>query len=278
MKIEPTIAVQRYKTVRDELKAASPQMWSLVIQLCNKVPDSITSEHVWLYGRDKPCWSNIRVNIGERIAADILGSPYFKLARTIAQDSWEIKMRDLNARSRWKANDNFILVGVDVINFVNQLSRGGIASYIWKLYAIRNLAIALQQDPVVREMVDALSTRPIIPTTHLRKWTKTFADRVGMGWGVVTVYHLLTDLGLTPKPDLHLKKSAIRMGLLSPYIPSNYPMESFHEVSDHDIVLAVMELAERVDPTACPAKPNSALREVDKVLMEWSRQGLAYAM
>lgn len=96
--------------------------------------------------------------------------------------------------------------------------------------------------------------------------------------GSERVYHLLTDLGLTPKPDLHLKKSAIRMDLLSPYIPSNYPMESFHEVSDHDIVLAVMELAERVDPTACPAKPNSALREVDKVLMEWSRQGLAYAM
>lgn len=187
-------------------------------------------------------------------------------------------MKDTNAGSRWKANNNFVLVGPNVTDFVSRLPQGGISSYLWKLFAIRNLAIALSDDPVVNGMVDNLSIHGRIPAVDLKKWTKQFANRVGMGWGIVTVYHMLADLGLAPKPDLHLKKSAIRLGLLSPSIPSDYPEESFHKVSDHDIVIAVLELSELVIPKASPSKTQTAVREVDKVLMEWSRQGLVRAM
>ena len=55
MIIEREIAACRYQIAREELMVASPQMWGLVIELCNKVPDRILVEHVWLFGKDKPC-------------------------------------------------------------------------------------------------------------------------------------------------------------------------------------------------------------------------------
>ena len=48
------------------------------------------------------------------------------------------------------------------------------------------------------------------------QWSEKFANGVGMGWGFITAYHMLTDLGLTPKPDMWLTLSALRMGLLEP--------------------------------------------------------------
>lgn len=275
MQVPSNVAIQRYNLVRDEVKSKSPEMWDLVIKLCKAAPDQVLAENVWQFGRDKPCWSNIKVNIGERIAADISRSNAFNSFETIAGDEWKIVMKSTG--TRWKANNNFELVGSAVQEFVSGVPKGGIASYLWKLYAIRNLAIALRDDSVIRKMVADLSVQGRIPATDLKKWTQQFADRAGMGWGVVTVYHMLTDLGLTAKPDLHLKKSAIRMGLLTPKIPANYPEELFENVSDHDIVLAVMSLSELIVATACPEKPNTSLREADKILMEWSRQGLARA-
>lgn len=272
----PNDIAQRYNLVRDDVKSKFPKKWDHVIKLCKAVPDKVLSEDLWQFGRDKPCWSNIKVNIGERIAADISRSSAFNSFETIAGDEWKIVMKSTG--TRWKANNNFELVGSAVQDFVSGVrERGGIASYLWKLYAIRNLAVALRDDSVIHKMVADLSVQGCIPATDLKKWTQQFAKQAGMGWGVVTVYHMLTDLGLTVKPDLHLKKSAIRMGLLSHKIPADFPEGSFDQVSDHDIVLAVMALSKEIDPTACPEKANTCLREADKILMEWSREKLAHA-
>ncbi|WP_348945171.1 hypothetical protein ABHF33_00765 [Chitinibacter sp. FCG-7] len=264
--------IQSYYAVRDEVRQKSPEMWNEVIELCESVPTEITMAHVWQFGRDKPCWSNITVGIGARIAADINTSPDFDDFEVIASDDWEIIMK--TSGSQWKANSNFELRGGAVKNFIKQLPKGGASSYLWKLYAIRNLALALKSNQNVKDMLDQLSTQGGIRSGELKKWTKSFSKQIGMGWGVVTVYHMLTDLGLTPKPDLHLKNSAIRMGLLAPNISSDYLEEHFSDVDEHEIVLAVLALSQHVTPAACPHKPQSALREVDKVLMEWSRQKL----
>jgi hypothetical protein len=276
MNNSPTVAVQRYEIVRNEVRTKLPAMWNMVIKLCAEVPDQIDIADVWQFGRDKPCWSNIKVSIGEKIAADILRSEDFNSYQSIASDAWAILL--LKRGSGWKKNENFELRGESVQNFIRGLTGVGLSSYIWKLYAIRNLAISLTRSDDVRGMVKDLSQRGRLESVELKDWTKKFAKSVGMGWGIVTVYHMLTDLGLTPKPDLHLKRSAIRMGLLSPQIPSNYPEELFNNVDEHDIVLAVMKLSELTSPTAYPENPRSTLREVDKVLMEWSRQELCRAL
>lgn len=276
MKISPEIAVQRYQSVRDEVATEFPDMWNSVIKVCEAVPAKIDAVHLWQFGRDKPCWSNIKVEIGRRCADDISKSADFSSFEIIAGDTWKMSMRQPG--HQWRANKNFELQGKAVQVFINGLTRGGLSSYLWKLYAIRNLAVALASDPVVQEMVQNLAIHGQIPTASLKNWTKKFSGLVGMGWGIVTVYHMLTDLGLTPKPDVHLKRSAVSMGLLSPLIPSDYPEELFHKIDDHEIVLAVMELSKLISPTACPHKPHTALREVDKVLMEWSRQRICRSL
>lgn len=274
MNVPIEIQIRKYEAVRDEVRKHSSSTWEQVIQLCSLVPDRVEIKHVWQFGRDKPCWSNIKVNIGERIASDILKSSDFGSFKIIASDDWEIIMR--KPGRQWKTNENFELRGKSVQEFIYGLSRGGLSSYLWRLYAIRNLALALASDSIVQGLVSDLSAKGI--STDLKKWTETFCQRVGMGWGIVTAYHLMTDLGLTPKPDIHLKRSAIRMGLLAPKIPSSYGEEFFSKVSDHEIVLAVIELSKLVVPTAHPQKSQSTLREVDKILMEWSRQKLSHPL
>ncbi len=273
MNIPHEVAAQRYQMARDEVRAHNPEIWNGVIKLCAAVPDRIEAAHIWQFGRDKPCWSNIKVKIGEKIASDMSRSTDFNSHETIASDSWEIVMRQRGRQ--WKNNDNFELRGEAVNKFINGLPSGGLASYRWKMYAIRNLALSLSRNSDARIMANNLSQRDRIPASELKEWTKSFSNLVGMGWGAVTAYHMLADLGLAPKPDIHLKRAAIRMGLLAPEIPSDYPEELIDELNDHVVVPSVMELSELIEPTAYPQKPRSALREVDKVLMEWSRQKLA---
>lgn len=276
MNISPAIAVQRYTLMRDEVRTRFPEIWDGVIKLCVAVPAKIEAAHVWQIGRDKPCWSNIKVETGKRIAADISVLTDLNSFEIIAGNAWEIAMK--HPGHHWRANKNFELQGQAVRDFVKRLPRGGLSSYLWKLYAIRNLAVALASDQIVQKMVRNLAAQGHIPIAELKSWTKQFSNRVGMGWGVVTVYHMLTDLGLTPKPDLHLRRSAVRMGLLSPQIPSDYPEELFNKIDDHLIVRAVMELSELISPAACPQEPHTSLREADKVLMEWSRQRLCRSL
>lgn len=271
----PEFSVERYNLIRDEVRQGPEGAWQEIIDLCAAVPSRIQPEHVWQFGRDKPCWSNITVELGKRISDDLGRSDAFRSHSIIASDDWRITM--LEKGPRWKAGENFNTSGRAISEFFRNLPTGGLKSYKWKMFAIRNLALALQNDEVVRSMVADLSLNGRIAPEKLKGWTKEFAARVGRGWGTVTVYHMLTDLGLTPKPDLHLRRSAIRMGLLSG-VPSDIPEDQIATKFDHDVVLAVIRLSEQITPTAYPQVPRTALREVDKVLMEWSRQGMVRAL
>ena len=61
----------KYLEIRDQIKHEKPQEWLQVIELCKKVPKSIDRQALWMSGRDKPCWSNITVAGGARIAQDL---------------------------------------------------------------------------------------------------------------------------------------------------------------------------------------------------------------
>jgi hypothetical protein len=53
---------------------------------------------VWHCGKDKPCYPDVRVEIGERIASDLDRSDDFALFETIASDSLAIDMRNERPR------------------------------------------------------------------------------------------------------------------------------------------------------------------------------------
>lgn len=101
-----------------------------------------------------------------------------------------------------------------------------------------------------------------------------------MGWGHTTAYHMLTDLGVSVKPDIWLTTSVIRMGLLAPTPPSDLPEDKLRDIIrdpnvQHLAAKRAMELSMWISSIACPDNPRTAMREVDKVLMEWRRQVLA---
>jgi hypothetical protein len=272
----PEFSVERYNQIRDEVRQSHADSWAETISLCAAVPDEIRPEHVWEFGRDKPCWSNIKVDIARKISDDVNRSDAFDSYSTIASDEWGISM--LAKGPGWKSGKNFSLDGQSIKEFFLSLPEGGLRSYKWRMFAIRNFAIALRDNQRVRSMVEGLAVHGAIAPENLKNWTKEFAQCVGRGWGPVTVYHMLTDLGLAPKPDIHLRRSAIRMGLLSPNVPSDIPEDAITTKFDHKVVLAVIRLSEQITPAAYPQVPRTALREVDKVLMEWSRKGMVRSL
>jgi hypothetical protein len=275
MNVSIADAVAKYKRVREEVRARCPATWDEVGKLCRAVPRTIDQSVFWSHGRDKPCWSNITVAIGGRIASDLDRSPAFESFHTIADQTWELAL--LERGPRWKANTNFEIRGPAARSFVEGLPRGGLSSYLWRLFAIRGLATSLCRDDGVRQMIDGLVQKGgKLAADDVEAWSVEFARRAGMGWGYTTVNHMLTDLGLAVKNDLHLRRTVIRMGLF-PGLPSDIGDDEIKRLApkiDHEIVRIVIGLAGHIEPTANPAA-SSSLREMDKVLMEWSKQGLA---
>ena len=53
--------LEKYYIAREDLLNQSADSWAEVRQLCEKVPENIDLNTIWMFARDKPCWSNIKV-------------------------------------------------------------------------------------------------------------------------------------------------------------------------------------------------------------------------
>lgn len=273
--IERKTLEERYLIICKELQELAPSAWQEVIDLCSILPSKINLKTVWQHGFTKPCYSNIKVKMGDRIASDLKNHGDFSSFEIIASEEWAIDL--LHHGIDWRKNSNFRISGNLAQAYLKSLQRGGIASYIWRLYAVRQLAIALNNNNKIACLVEEWETNGRnCNGSQLTKWAKTFAHEVGMGWGYITTNHLLTDLGISIKPDLHVRRTAVRMGLLSPNISSELPTDKIDGLRnnvDEEIVIRLKELSNNITGTANP-NINPPLREMDKTLMEWSRQDL----
>lgn len=270
--------LEKYYIAREDLLKQSADSWAEVIKLCAKVPENIDLETIWMFGRDKPCWSNIKVAGGERIAQDLEKSSDFDSFKTIASDDWLI----VKTGSGY-ANSKFTIIGHSVKSYLASLSEGGFASYKWKLFSTRQLALAFANEKNrIHELIDEVVLRQVLDSQRIGQWTKKFHKLAGFGWGYVTTNHMLADLGLSIKPDLHVRRSGVKLGLTSitPTTLTDSEIDGLSAAVDFEIVRTALALAKYIDPLAkaglSGAKKNKvALREMDKTLMEWSRQGLA---
>jgi hypothetical protein len=85
--------------IRKQLQSHRPDAWAKMVDFCRKVPSPIDHDVLWHSGKDKPCHSDIRVEIGERIASDLDCSDDFAFFETVASDSLVIDMRNERPRS-----------------------------------------------------------------------------------------------------------------------------------------------------------------------------------
>jgi hypothetical protein len=275
-----TKLVQNYNLIQNEVRLEMPEEWKGVIKLCRLIPKNINNIHtIWRAAKDKPCWSNIKVNLGERMCKDLSGSKSFNDFSIIGSPEWEIYRKPKNRKSR--ANSNFQLIGESVKDFVNSLESGGLKSYRWRLYSICDLAKAFNTNNKIHGLIEELLTKQYIDSDRIKDWVTEFSRHAGFGWGYVTTNHMLTDLGLSIKPDIHVRRSAVRMGMLPQYSKNlmDKKIDALPKSVDFQIIETILKLVEsgEVEPTAITVtepvqKRKVALREIDKVLMEWSRQ------
>jgi hypothetical protein len=274
--LEKTLS--KYLIARDELKSQKPKAWDEVVELCERVPGNLDLQTIWMFGRDKPCWSNIKVAGGERIAQDLQKSPDFDSFEKIASKDWDI-VKVGNGR----ANSLFDIVGSAAKKYVDGLSKGGFKSYQWKLYSVRQLALALaDKKNGIHALTNELIAKQFLDYQQVVPWTKKFQKFAGFGWGYITANHMLADLGLSIKPDLHVRRSGVRLGMTidTPTTLTDTQIDALPAKVDYEIVAKSLQLAEVLDPIARRGlsggvKNKIALREMDKTIMEWSRQGLS---
>jgi len=277
--------LDKYLLIRSELKNKRSHDWAKVVELCNRVSSNpLDLQAIWISGRDKPCWSNITVAGGERIANDLKKSADFDSFHKIASDDWMI-LKNGKGPS-WNSSSNFNIDGQAVKKFIDALNPGGFKSYIWKLYSIRQLALAFSDGQnKIHTLIDDLISKQFIGHESIGPWTKRFEKYAGFGWGYITTNHMLADLGLSIKPDLHVRRSGVKLGMTinTPTGLRDEEIDALPAKIDFEIVCCALQLAEYLEPISKQGakgtyKNKIALREMDKSLMEWSRQGLSRAL
>lgn len=131
-------------------------------------------------------------------------------------------------------------------------------------------------------MIEELISKQAFTGSEIPRWTKSFAKEVGYGWGYITVNHMLTDLGVSIKPDIWVRRSAAKLGMLEnvPVDSSFEFIDKLPESVDFQIISIALDVAAMSEPlvalkTSEPKlKKRLALREIDLCLMRWGKLGL----
>ena len=255
--------VAKFRSLEDQLASICADAVHEARQLAADVVDPRTADpnRCWNATWRIPLYANARADAASRLVDRL----HCKL-----NDNWQPLSSDRAPAIRRERSGN-----TNAAFTLGQLgeelcSVGGLARY--RLFAIQAAARALE--PWFRD-------NPT-PFAHLLDWpvgqrvetlhqilNHTSIDELGGGptyWGHVTVAHLLTDLGLGCKPDRQLNR-AVRYLCLVDARTAKPPITLQKTVA---VNAAVGELAQAVYGD----REAATLRYVDKLLMEFSRQGI----
>lgn len=218
-------------------------------------PHTADIESCWEVMWSKPLYANTYVHIGERkraaIAPQMSGSWRF-----IGDDDERFLISHIGGRN---ATENFSIQGV-LANAMHATHK--IAAH--RLFAIQGAASFLR---TLAAQAGEQAPFAFFADERLSKLVPDLRHQLGRGWGPISVLHMLTDLGLAVKPDLHLVRTVRRLGLLTGLGEVKVP----NEETAVRINEAVAKLAFEYGGSSSRA---ANLRYMDKLLMEVSRQGL----
>ena len=218
-------------------------------------PRTAGAESCWAIMWNKPLYANMYVAIAER-HEEALAPQMTGAWRFIGADPSRYLIRH---QGKGNAATSFTLEGTLAIGI--RTDRKIALHRMFALQGAANLLRKLVDDAGAQAPFRALANLP------LDRLISELRVELGRGWGPITVMHMLTDLGLAVKPDLHLVRAVHRLGLLTDIKENGVPSEK----DAIRISTAVAKLADQfVGGSATPAD----LRYLDKVLMESSRQKL----
>lgn len=213
-------------------------------------PDVKNADLVWSVIWEKPLFANTKVAIAQRQIDAV--RPLFKGAwRFIGSDHALFHVGKVATGSRTSA---FAVTGTvaEEARIVHRIAPH-------RLLAIQGAAQAVKAR-AERQREGLFADLNSVP---LSVAVTTLQREFGPYWGPITVLHVLTDMGLACKPDLHLVRSVAALG--GPIASGKVP--SFREAIE--INEAVRTLAIAVHGNCSPRQ----LRRLDLSLMEISRLG-----
>lgn len=220
------------------------------------------ADECWRQIWTKPLYSNTKVAIGENYEKKL--APFMEGAwRFIGVDRDKFFVEHDGGGNK---KENYIARG-SIIEQIREVS--GIASK--RLLAIQGGAAFLRAKVTANGATAPLACYAVDDLDAMLKQLAVLSPALrkilGRGWGHITVMHMLTDFGLSVKPDLHLVRTARYLGLVNGLRDVAVPSER----EAMAIVAATVRLVQAVyGEVAGPAK----LRYTDKFLMEASREEL----
>lgn len=243
-----------FLALHDRLREQHPDAISEAEMLAANTVDPRTAgpDAVWRVLWDKPLFANARVEVAKRWVAEI--EPEMAGAwKVLGADPAVFNIRQVRPGVK---RDCFEVDGV----FARELvARHRVALH--RLYRIQGAAVALRGRAVRNDHPFA-----DIVGRALSETIPGLQSEFGPGWGVITVLHALTDMGLAVKPDLHLvntmRKLKLSHGLADRKVPDFRDALQINK----DVRQLLAAIGRSDDP--------SDLRYIDKVLMDLSHRNV----
>ena len=215
-------------------------------------PQTATADEVWRVIWDKPLFANARVDVAKRwvanIEEDMNGAWNF-----LGKEPTVFRIRQVRPGMQ---RECFEVQGAFGLDFV---ARTSVALH--RIYRIQGAATALRH----RVMRNAFPFADIVGRP-LADVIPILQNEFGSGWGVITILHALTDMGLAVKPDLHLVNSMRLLKLCTDI--------SDRKVPDFKDAIRINEAVRLLLAALGRADTPSELRYIDKVLMDLSHRKL----
>jgi hypothetical protein len=248
---------KKFKLLERKLEKCFPHSIVEAKKLASNVVDPRTASPtvIWRIIWSKPLFANTKIEIGDASVKRL--KPYMKQA----WKDWGDK------------NGNFLIekngVGTATESFIAQTNlaqkiraKTGIAMH--RLFAIQGAAQALRE----RVSQNHLKSRPYkdLIGSDIGLIVPKLKSEMGPGWGHITVLHLLTEMGLACKPDLHLVRAVRYLGMTLDFTDRKVPNLIDAIKINHRVSELVKILYGEVTP--------ENFRYVDKILMDISRRGI----
>ena len=215
-------------------------------------PQTATADEIWRVLWDKPLFANARVEVAKRWVAEI-EQEMVGAWKVLGADPAVFNIRQVRPGVK---RECFEVEGALAREFVRQHRVA-----LHRLYRIQGAAVALR----ARAVRNAHPFADIVGRT-LSETIPALQSEFGPGWGVITVLHALTDMGLAVKPDLHLVDTMRKLkpshGLADRKVPD------FRDAVQ--INKDVRQLLAAIGRSDNP----SDLRYIDKVLMDLSHRNV----
>jgi hypothetical protein len=215
-------------------------------------PRDATPDVIWRVLWDKPLFANARVEVAKRWVAEI--EPEMAGAwQVLGKDPAVFNIRQVRPGVK---RDSFEVQGDFGREFV---ARHRVALH--RLYRIQGAAAAVRH----RAARNTYPFADLVGRT-LSDVITMLQNEFGSGWGVITVLHALTDMGLAVKPDLHLVKTMRSLKLIEGLADRKVP--------DFRDALRINQAVRKLLAAIGRSDEPSDLRYIDKVLMDLSHRNL----